>query len=92
MSSVSTVAAVQEEQAVAMRRLWCAVLYEQLRLCLRATADVKYAPLDIEAAYRWIGSRDFRTVCALAGLDADWIEAGVRARIKDGSSLIRWAA
>ena len=71
-----------------MRRLWCAVIYEQLRLALRANRDsAKYGQAEQASALSWIGGSEFRTVCSLAGLDPDWILRGLRARLDDGRPL-----
>ena len=75
-------------EVAALRSLWAAVLYEQLRLALRAEPEkVKYTGGDIETARRWIGGPDFRICCSLAGLDPDYVEDGVRARMQTGVPL-----
>lgn len=62
----------------ACRRLWCAVIAEQLSLVVSPAAADK--AVDIDRARRWFGSRDFFTVCALAGLDGEAVLHGVRRR------------
>lgn len=60
------------------RALWLAVL-------TNALTDINLGrhPGRREDALRWIGSADFRAVCDLAGLDPDWVAAGVRKRLTD---------
>ncbi|WP_299647955.1 hypothetical protein [uncultured Jannaschia sp.] len=70
----------------AMRRLWCAVLYEQVRLAI-STPSSQQSSLAISQAVHWIGSRDFRFVCELAGLDPDWIERGIARTMAQGKRL-----
>lgn len=68
-----------EEQDIdprACRALWCAVVSEQFRLAVSPnTVD---RPVEISAARRWFGTRDFFMVCALAGVDGAWVLWGVR--------------
>ena len=52
------------------RALWCAVLAQ-------AVADARRGR-DRE----WIGSADFRMVCALAGIDPEGVEASLAAEIE----------
>ena len=68
----------------AMRALWCAVLYEQVRLATTRPTTHQSA-LEITKAVHWIGTRDFRLVCELAGLDADWIERGIARTLMHGT-------
>ncbi|WP_417724598.1 hypothetical protein [Salipiger sp.] len=60
------------------RRLWLAVLGEQLRLICREKDTVKSRSLDVEMARRWVGGPDFRLVCFLAGRDHEWVEDWLR--------------
>lgn len=53
----------------AMRHLWLAVLTEQIRLSLGLHASDEEH--DGAAARRWMGSRDFHTVCDFAGIEGD---------------------
>ena len=73
---VTTGPKVDAGEVHAMRGLWCAVLYEQVRLATTRPTTHQSA-LEIAKAVNWIGSRDFRAVCDLAGLDPDWIERGI---------------
>jgi len=55
--------------------LWCAVIEEQFEL---ATAPIKKdRPYEVLSARMWFGSREYYTVCALAGFDPEWLLAGV---------------
>lgn len=62
---------VQEghDDAAHCRSLWAAVLAEQLRLASLERPTNFDRDLDIKTARRWIGSKDFHIVCALAGFD-----------------------
>lgn len=60
------------------RRLWLAVLGEQLVLALRERDPMAINGSDPVASRRWIGTAAFREVCGLAGLDAGWIERKAR--------------
>ncbi|SNT76437.1 hypothetical protein [Paracoccus seriniphilus] len=62
------------------RELWCAVLAEAWREAF--TTSTTATPRDIAVARRWFGSRDFHTVCALAGLDGDYVMCGFRAAVR----------
>lgn len=57
---------MQEEEGRYLA-LWAAVL-------ARAYQDVKANRRD---AIEWIGTRDFRSVCELAGLDAEQVQSGL---------------
>ena len=72
------------------RALWCAVI-------MRAAADIA-APepakrvngndmngREWRQARDWIGSRDFREVCALAGLEPEPVEAWLRSLMASGA-------
>ena len=69
----------------AERQLWCAVLYQAFHDGLGFEGD-KRRPFigqrDTRIVMGWIGSRDFRIVCNLAGADPDYIEAGFRKGLK----------
>lgn len=72
-----------EEQDIdprACRAVWCAVIDAQFSLAV----DPKLAdrPHEVASARRWFGSRDFFMVCALAGLDGNWVLRGVRRQLK----------
>jgi len=62
--------------AYACQALWCAVIEAQYDLALTPKWRDKRA--DILRARSWFGSRDFFMVCALAGLDGDWLLSGIR--------------
>ncbi len=65
--------------AQACRRLWCAVIEEQLGLVFNPSS--KDRGFQRDAARRWFGSYDFAMVCNLAGVDPDYIYAGFTARL-----------
>ncbi len=55
--------------AKACTRLWAEVLLEQIGLVKKPNvADKRF---EISSARSWFGSRDFFTVCALAGIDGE---------------------
>lgn len=61
------------------RALWCAVL-DQARRDIQYTAaefnttgTLTRGYMDMLSAKSWVGSRDYREVCSLAGLDPDWL-------------------
>lgn len=67
------------EQSVeprACRALWCAVISDQIQLVLAPC--YRDLPSEVSSARSWFGSRDFFTVCALAGLDGAFVLSGVR--------------
>ena len=70
----------------AMRRLWQAVLGENLTLALGGSVSAigagKPHPAR-DAARRWIGGRDFDLVCAFAGYDPDVAREWYRKRAAD---------
>lgn len=54
------------------RRLWAAVLYENLRCAagnVRALNGGDKPGLDMARSISWIGTPDFEMVCALAGVE-----------------------
>lgn len=55
------------------RQLWRAVLAVNLDAALGVTVGVKCKSLDRYQAQQWIGSRGFRDVCELAGLDPEFV-------------------
>lgn len=57
------------------RCLWLAVLGENLNLVLRGRDMLGKADSgrDVRAAESWVGTADFRHVCDLAGLNADFV-------------------
>lgn len=58
--------------AAACRKLWVAVLAEMWNVALfDGLGAIPAGVGEVAAADRWFGSRDFRMVCALAGLDDD---------------------
>ncbi len=69
------------------RQIWCSVV-------LQAASDILAMPKRYDGAavarpstteqwqaVGWLGSRDFRLVCTLAGLDAGAVEQGLRGRL-----------
>ena len=75
--------------AARCRQVWCNVV-------LQAAADIltvpkiepgfsAYRPSTVEhwQAVSWLGSRDFRLVCALAGLEPSAVEQGLRRRLAE---------
>jgi hypothetical protein len=65
------------------RSLWAAVLAEQLRLATLPRPTHFDTELDIYRPRKWFGFRDFHMVCALAGLDGDWILKGYRNKMAE---------
>ena len=62
----------------AERRLWCAVVNQAVTEALwprpiKNGGSSGISHLDKHLARRWLGSRDFRLVCSLAGYDPDFI-------------------
>lgn len=58
------------------RALWRAVLGEQLSMVCTGHPGAMLRPHERNAvaeARDWIGTDDFRLVCALAGCDPDWV-------------------
>lgn len=67
-------------EAAACRRLFAAVLLENMNLIF---APVRSSTeLDRDRAFRWIGSRDFHIVCDLDGVHAASVEAVIRRRLE----------
>lgn len=68
-------------QAEACRQLWCAVLAQAARDLLQPSTGSEGVGAR-NAAERsvelWIGGKDFRIVCALAGQDASVVAARLR--------------
>ncbi|MDF2143206.1 hypothetical protein [Paenirhodobacter sp. CAU 1674] len=64
----------RSHEAEACRQLWIAVILTTLRDLLLPTRDGLLA----NQARAWIGTADFRSVCALAGLDAQTVADGMR--------------
>ena len=65
------------------RDLWCAVLFQQLHDAMMIRPTSMATPARIREARHWFGGRDFRAVCALAGLDDDMVLGGYRKRLSD---------
>ena len=84
-------------QASACRALWLALLNYEITAALGGACPDRSQsrrPAAIQARAReWIGTEDFRTVCALAGLDADWVldlyrrAPGIEPRAEDGRRI-----
>ena len=55
------------------RRMWRAVLAVNLRVALGSAYDGRVTELDIYQARQWVGGRDFREACALAGSEPDYV-------------------
>lgn len=64
----------------ACRALWCAVIDEQRKLAVSPRNADSWP--DITTARRWFGSRSFFIVCSLAGVDGDYVLAGVRRQLE----------
>lgn len=64
----------------ACRALWIGVLNQQFELIARPTASDR--DHEIRKARIWFGSEDFHMVCALAGLDSQWVMVNVRHRLQ----------
>ena len=62
------------------RRLWAAVLADQIVLALREHDHLRTGA-NPELSQRWIGSADFVAVCALAGVDHVWVEKQARRQL-----------
>lgn len=72
------------KEALGERRLWCAVIAQALNdLHINNYAD-RFAARDARA---WIGSRGFREVCLMAGVDADAIAAEIERALAEGRRL-----
>lgn len=73
----------------ACRALWCDVLRNALldELARGDAAAKKGHPPEHDV--HWLGSRDFRMVCALAGVDAAAVEAQVRRMLRE-PALREW--
>lgn len=70
-----------EPDPAACAELWCAVLWVSLTDVAeeeRYGTSKRLANAGRGASKHWVGSRDFRMVCALAGLDPDAVEQAVR--------------
>lgn len=61
-------------EGAACRELWGAVILNAARDLL----DRDAAGLDAHQAMRWLGTADFRVVCALAGVEAAPVERQLR--------------
>lgn len=73
------------------RQVWCSVV-------LQAAVDILAVPTKIGSAVArpsqfehgqavgWLGSRDFRKVCELAGLEPGIVEQGLRRRLAEVES------
>jgi hypothetical protein len=65
------VAAGMAYDPTSARRLWCAVLRDQLFLAFSTRAQD--TPADVQEARRWFGSPGFCEVCTLAGFDPEYV-------------------
>ncbi|WP_283638087.1 hypothetical protein [Marinovum algicola] len=77
---------------LALRRLWRAVLGEQLKLALGGANRLAYLAAhadDAAAARVWIGTVDFEIVCTWAGFDPDVVRQQVAARAADDAFDMR---
>ncbi len=67
------------------RRLWAAVLAENVRLAIRPrrwpSSTLGREKLDRRQSAEWIGSRDFHAVCALAGFDGEYVMRLISVRL-----------
>lgn len=72
------------------RALWCNVLSTAWEDALHPSVSAR--PWDIAHARNWFGGRDFRLVCAAAGIDADQVLMKFRQALAEGdhrATLIR---
>lgn len=60
------------------RRLWASVLMRALDDAI-GLAEGIYWRLEMNRALNWIGSKDFREVCSLAGVEPDAVSERFRA-------------
>lgn len=72
--------------AAACRKLWCAVLHEAVKGLLQHRLRTLHDPR-AAAPIPWIGTRDARHVCALAGIEHDALEAALSAAWRDPVAL-----
>ena len=76
--SIPTVAGVaplyddSDVDAVACRALWCALIWDQWKIAM-SPDDQFLKATEVCNARRWFGSKDFYIVCALAGIDAEYV-------------------
>jgi hypothetical protein len=89
----------REPDAADCRDLWCAVLLTALTDVAelqRFGRSKRVANAGASATVHWVGSRDFRMVCALAGVDADAVAQAVRGGRLDlavlSPNLVAWRA
>ena len=74
------------------RRLWAAVLYENLRCAagnVSALNGGRNPDLDVGRATSWLGTQDFHMVCDLAGIDAGSAVNAIKAGKFDKNVLAR---
>lgn len=70
--------------------LWVAVLQRGISDALGHVEDnAKRGPraLAVRQARDWLGTQDFREVCIMAGLDPEYILAGVRQMQREGRQI-----
>ena len=72
---------LRDPDVTACRNLWVAMLDEQRKLAFIAAPNSYARGVDIRAARAWFGTRDYYCVCALAGIDAEYLLAGFRRRL-----------
>lgn len=67
-------------EGLACRKLWQAVLLDQLTLLLTGHDPISGTnkKVQVSIAADWFGSRDFGAVCVLAGFDPAYVAARVR--------------
>lgn len=86
------VSGVSEAELRPMRRLWRAVLGEQLKLALGGADRLMSSHgrrFDRDRAVDWIGTRDFEMVCTFAGFDPDMVREICAARRADSAFDLR---
>lgn len=72
----------------ACRQLWCAVLLVQFQTVFpsrdprRKFRKDHWDELSVEESVRWFGSANFRQVCALAGVDDEFVMLGFERRME----------
>jgi len=69
----------------ACRALWCSVVREFYKVGVRPSKSDNYG--EVSTARNWFGTRDFYTVCALAGVDAAGVLEKVHAALREQGAV-----
>lgn len=67
-------------EAAACLDLWAAVIFEQVEIVLRPQSVLDRGAVQ-DQARAWFRTKDFATVCALAGFDPDFVRSGVNRQL-----------